>query len=152
MQKLLKTKVTFEQCIGWLFAGSGILMMCVAGSENPDLEINIDIYVASSVTCLCGFILVWKDVVQTAVIRRESWAGSGGKYLGKFRLNDYTLEAYEREGENGCKQFRLVSLARFSPEREAAYIRYMVGEGLIEAWWPEMSNEIKEEADWAFFS
>jgi hypothetical protein len=37
------------------------------------------------------------------------------------------------------------------PEREAACIRYLVNEGLIEELWPQMSQKIKEEADWAFF-
>jgi len=64
MQKVLKTKSTFELCVGCLFAGSGILMMCVAGSENLDFGTNIDIYVASSVASVCGFVLIWKDVVQ----------------------------------------------------------------------------------------
>jgi hypothetical protein len=73
-----------------------------------------------------------------------------GVVTGRFRLNGYSFEAYEREGENGSKQFRLVSSAKVNPEREAACIRYMVNEGLIEDLWPEMSKKIKEEADWAF--
>ena len=35
-------------------------------------------------------------------------------------------------------------------EQEAACIRYLVNEGLIEELWPKMSQRIKEEADWAF--
>jgi hypothetical protein len=30
-------------------------------------------------------------------------------YLGKFQLNGYLFEAYERIGNNGGKEFRLVS-------------------------------------------
>jgi hypothetical protein len=73
-----------------------------------------------------------------------------GYFLGHVRLNGYTFEAYDRERENGCKQFKLIAWPRFSPEREAAHIRYMVDEWLIEVWWPETSKNIKGEADWAF--
>jgi hypothetical protein len=49
----------------------------------------------------------------------------------------------------GSKQFRLVSSPKVSPEQEAAYIRYIVNEGLIEDWWPQMNKKITEEANWA---
>jgi hypothetical protein len=38
-----------------------------------------------------------------------------------------------------------------TPEREAAFIRYIVNEGLIENIWRETSKKIEEEAKWAFF-
>jgi hypothetical protein len=39
-----------------------------------------------------------------------------------------------------------------SAKQEAACIRYMVNEGLIEEFWPDMNKKIKEEADWAFLA
>ena len=106
------------------------------------------LYVAGFVGCLGGCLLMWKDLAAAAVL---SPARPKGNFLWEFRLNGYFLEAYEREGENGGKQFRLVSSPKMEHEREAACIRYLVNEGLIEELWPRMSQKIKEEADWAFF-
>jgi hypothetical protein len=39
-----------------------------------------------------------------------------------------------------------------SPALEAAFIRYIIHEGLIEDLLPQMSNQIEEEAGWAFLS
>ncbi len=39
-----------------------------------------------------------------------------------------------------------------SPEREAAFIRYLIAEGLSETLWPQISRRIEEEANWAFFA
>jgi hypothetical protein len=102
------------------------------------------------VACLGGFVPLWKDLPDASVVGHESLVRSQGNFLGRFHLNGCSFEAYEKEGENGSKQFRLVSSPKVSPEREAACIRYMVNEGLIEDLWPEMSKKIKEEADWAF--
>ena len=65
-------------------------------------------------------------------------------------MNGYFFEAYERDGENGSKQFRLLSSPKLDSDREAACIRYLVNEGLIDELWPQMSQKIKEEAAWAF--
>jgi hypothetical protein len=65
-------------------------------------------------------------------------------------MNGYFFEAYERDGENGGKQFRLLSSPKLDSEGEAACIRYLVNEGLVDELWPQMSQKIKEEADWAF--
>ena len=73
-------------------------------------------------------------------------------YLGKFQLNGYLFEAYEREGNKGGKEFRLVSTPSVSPAQEAAFIRYIIQEDLINNLWPQMSKQIEEEANWAFLS
>jgi hypothetical protein len=54
-------------------------------------------------------------------------------------LNGYFFEAYEREEENGSKQFQLLASPNIDPQREAACIRYLVNGGLIEDLWPQMS-------------
>lgn len=42
--------------------------------------------------------------------------------------------------------------ASVNPDQEAAIIRYLVHEGLIDDMWPQSSKKIQEEANWAFFS
>lgn len=39
----------------------------------------------------------------------------------------------------------------YTPEREAAFIRYLVLEGFVVSLWPQMCGRIDEEANWAFF-
>jgi len=148
MRELKQYHTTRELCVGTFLAVIGIVLIGVAGSEMLDDWIRTAMYVAGFVGCLGGFLLIWKDLAAAAVL---SLARPKGNFLGEFRLNGYFLEAYEREGENGSKQFRLVSSPKMEPEREAACIRYLVNEGLIEELWPQMSQKIKEEADWAFF-
>ena len=55
-----------------------------------------------------------------------------GVYLGKFNLNGYTFKAYERETVDGSRQFRLSAFPSITCEQEAALIRYLVNEGLVE--------------------
>jgi hypothetical protein len=148
MRELKQYHATRELCVGTFLAVIGIILIGVAGPEMFDGWIRTAMYVTGFVGCLGGFLLIWKDLAAAAVL----WlARPKGNFLGEFRLNGYFLEAYECEGENGSKQFRLVSSPKMEPEREAACIRYLVNEGLIEELWPRMSQKIKEEADWAFF-
>jgi hypothetical protein len=65
-------------------------------------------------------------------------------------LHDRVIEAYERTASDGRREFRLMSDPSISPAKEAACVRYMVNEGLIENMWPQMSKQIVEDADWAF--
>jgi len=46
----------------------------------------------------------------------------------------------------------LLSSPPVNPAQEAAFIRYLVNEGLVEAMWPNISGQIEEEANWAFLS
>jgi hypothetical protein len=150
MQKNRKGDATWELCVGSILAVSGIVLIAVTRWKALDFWSSTTVYVASSIACLGGLVLIWKDMVEAAVFPYESLLRSDGKFLGRFRLNGYYFGAYEREEKNGTKKFRLVSWPMVSPEREAACIRYMVNEGLIEDWWPQLSKRIKEEADWAF--
>jgi hypothetical protein len=103
------------------------------------------------IICLGGFFLICKDLLSLPVVRPESTLKPQGVCLGSFYLNGYLFEAYEREAENGGRQFRLVSIPAVNSEREAAFIRYMVREGLIEDMWGDMRDKIEMEAHWAFF-
>ena len=71
-------------------------------------------------------------------------------FLGRFRLNCYTFEAYEQNGLHGNRELHLVSFRKIGCEQEAALIRYLVNEGLIEELWPQMSRKIMDETGWAF--
>ena len=104
-------------------------------------------YVAGFIAFLGGAYPIWRDLIASEA---HSLARPKGKFLGEFRLNGYFFEAYERDGVNGSKQFRLLSSPNMDPDQEAACIRYLVNEGLIEELWPRMSGKIKEEAGWAF--
>ena len=104
-------------------------------------------YVAGFLAFLGGAFLIWRDLFASEA---HSLARPKGKFLGEFRLNGHFFEAYERDEENGSRQFRLLSSPKMDPEQEAACIRYLVNEALIEELWPRMSGKIKEEASWAF--
>jgi len=147
MRELAHRHTTWEVCTGTFFAVVGIVLIGVAGSEILDNWIRTAMYVAGFVACLGGAFLIWKDLIGAVA---SSLARGKSNFLGDFRLNGYFFEAYECDGKNGNKQFRLLSSPKMDPEREAACIRYLVNEGLIEELWPQMSQKIKEEADWAF--
>ena len=133
-------------------ADLGMLVIALAGWDALRAETPIFIYVGGSVVFLSGLFLIWIDANRMALARCVPTLESGGMYLGKFQLNGYLFEAYEREGENGGKEFRLVSYPGVSPAKEAAFIRYMIHEGLIENLWPHMSKQIEDDANWAFLS
>jgi len=133
-------------------ADLGMLLIGLGGWDALKNETRILIYFGGSLLFLCGLFLIWTDAIRLAAVRHQPALKSKGFYLGNFHLNGYLFGAYEREGNNGGKQFRLVSSPSVSPAQEAAFIRYMIHEGLIEDLWPQMSKQIEEDADWAFLS
>ena len=74
-----------------------------------------------------------------------------GIYLGRFDLNSRSFEAYESASDKNGAQLRLTSFPTLTHEEEAAFIRYIVNEGLAENIWPGMGKKIAAEANWAFF-
>jgi hypothetical protein len=137
---------------GVLAADLGMLLIGLGGWDALKTETRILIYVGGGLFFLSGMFLMWIDAIRLAALRQVPALESTGRYLGKFQLNGYLFEAYEREGDNGRKEFRLVSSPSVSPGREAAFVRYLLEEGLIENLWPQMSKQIEEEANWAFLS
>jgi hypothetical protein len=112
------------------------------------------IYLLGFTLCLAGFFLICKDLLSALELPEEPTPEQPepeGVYLGSFDLNGYSFRAYERKIANGSGQFRLISFLPLSPQREAAFIRYIVNEGLIENIWRDKSRQIEEEANWAFF-
>jgi hypothetical protein len=127
--------------VGVVMAELGILLIALGGCDASNFETRMPLYICGSITCSIGLLAVaWTEPAPI----------SSGGYLGKFQLNGYLLEAYEQEADKGVIEFRLISSPSVNPAHEAAFIRYMVQEGLIEAMWPEMSSRIEEEASWAF--
>ena len=112
-----------------------------------NLWIRVLIYLNAFVLCLGGLYLILKEPFRKALLDE-----SKSICLGAFHLNGYSFEAYERETDYGGRQFRLRSYPSVNPDQEAAIIRYLVHEGLIDDMWPQSSKKIQEEANWAFFS
>ncbi len=141
---------------GWhLFAGVlvadlGLLLVPLGGWDALKTDSRILIYVGGSVLFLSGLFLICIDQIRLAVVRHDPALKFKGNYLGDFQLNGYLFEAYERDGNNGEKEFRLFSSPSVSPAQEAAFVRYIIHEGLIEDLWPQISKQIEEEANWAF--
>jgi hypothetical protein len=136
--------------IGVAIAELGMLLIGLGGCDALKFKTRMLFYVCGTITCLSGLLLIWIDAIRMAVAWNEPALISGWSNLGKFRLNGYLFEAYEQGGDNGVRTFRLISSPSVSPAREAAFVRYLVQEGLIENMWPEMSSRIEEEANWAF--
>jgi hypothetical protein len=119
---------------------------------NLDISQGWPIYLAGSIFCLGGlFYLGWKDPSGEPSWDELPQPGPKNIYLGSLNLNGYSLGAYECETDRDGTRFRLVSNPALTPQKEAALIRYMVNEGLIEKISRGMSKKIEEEAGWAFF-
>ena len=136
--------------MGVVTADLGMLLIGLGGWNDLNLETRMLSYVGGGILFLSGLFFIWIDAVRMAVVRHGPVLTSEGTCLGKFELNGYLFEAYERGINNGASEFRLLSSPPVNPEQEAAFIRYLVNEGLIEIMWPNMSGQIEEEAGWAF--
>ena len=113
---------------------------------------RILIYVGGGLLFLSGLVVIQIDAIGWPAVRQASALQATGKYLGNFRLNGYSFRAYERQTNDGKKEFRLASFPSMGHLREAAFVRYLIQEGLVENLWPQMSRQIEEEAHWAFLS
>jgi hypothetical protein len=137
---------------GLIVAIVGIALIAIAGWQPMGLWVDSATYVAGFAAFFGGMAWIWRDLRDSAALPVGDRLQSEGHHLGTLRLNSHLFEAYERQVGNGSKEFRLVSTPMVSAEREAACIRYLVNEGLIEELWPQMSERIAQEANWAFFA
>jgi hypothetical protein len=151
MQETNKRDSSSHLLAGVLIADLGLLLIPLGGWDGLKTDTRILIYVGGSLLFLSGLFLICVDEIGLVVGQKSSLEYKG-KYLGSFQLNGYLFEAYERDGNDGGKEFRLVSSPPVSPAQEAAFIRYIIHEGLIEDFLPQMSEQIEEEASWAFLS
>ena len=98
-----------------------------------------------------GMLLLIRNGQQPASNFQEkpAWRREGTN-LGSFDLNGYSFSAYECAPNKNGTQLRLTSIPALTYEQEAAFIRYIVNEGLAENIWPGMGKKIAAEANWAF--
>jgi hypothetical protein len=136
--------------MGVVTADLGMLLIGLGGWSTLNLETRILSYVSGGILSFSGLVFIWIDAIRMTVARCGRVLTSEGNYLGEFELNGYLFDAYERGINNGVSEFRLLSTPPVNPVQEAAFIRYLVNEGLIEIMWPNMSRRIEEEASWAF--
>lgn len=128
--------------IGIVIADLGMLLIGLGGWSALNFEARMWNYVGGSVLFLSGLVFIWIDAICMTVARNRPVLTFEGNYLGKFELNGHLFEAYERGVDNGASEFRLLSSPALNPAQEAAFIRYLVNEGLIEVMWPKMSRQI----------
>jgi hypothetical protein len=152
MSQIENSEKGLQLWLGLVLAIVGIALIATAALQPVEQALDCAIYIAEFATCGGGLALVWKDFYNSAGFPRQAPSKSSDRYLGAFRLNGCHMQAYERERiEDNCKEFRLLSTPKMDAELEAACIRYLVNEALIEELWPRMSKKIAEEARWAFF-
>jgi len=147
-------QAAWRMCAGAVVTYLGVGLMGLGGLYSLELWLRWPTYFVGFTLFVGGLFFIWKDLLSgpdPPVKPIPEQPDQEGVYLGSFDLNGYSFKAYERETANGNRQFRLVSLPPLTPEREAAFIRYIVNEGLIENIWRETSKKIEEEANWAFF-
>ena len=152
MQEAKKRDSVWHLLAGVLLAEMGMLLIAFGGWYALKTETRILIYVGGGLLFLSGLIAVQIDAMGWSAVRNASPLQATGKYLGSFRLNGYSLRAYERQTNDGGKEFHLDSFPSMGHLREAAFVRYLIQEGLVENLWPQMSKQIQEEAHWAFLS
>jgi hypothetical protein len=146
---------TCELLVGTFLAETGIALIGFGKWDPMGTGARIPFYAAGVLLLAIGMFLIWKEPLSALMIADEtSQDGAPCKpkvgILGKIDLNGYYLEAYEEEGDDLGRRFRLRSFPPISPEGEAGFIRYLVREGFIEKRWPRLSAHIQEEASWAF--
>ena len=154
MRTIPERSATCELLVGILVAEAGIALIGFGKWDPMETGAHMPFYAAGFLSLAIGMFLIWKEPLSALMIADETSPGAACKpkvrILGKIDLNGRYLEAYEEEGDDLGRRFRLRSLSPISPEGEAAFIRYLVREGFIEKRWPRLSAHIQEEASWAF--
>ena len=146
MQTRHKKWGLFHILLGFFALTSGFILVGILNWESSTyLAVNLIIGLLGTALCIAGFRLL---LVATA--DDGAPIDVDGTELGCVKLNGYYLVAYERETPDGRKQFRLASWRTLTPEREAAFIRYLALEGFLGSLWPEMKDRLQEETEWAF--
>ena len=105
MPKANKRESVWPFFSGVVIADLNILLIGLEGWDALIGEARILIYVTGSLLLLCGLFLIWKDAIEVAAARHELIVEYEGTYLGRFQLNDYLLQAYERNGEEAYWAF-----------------------------------------------
>jgi hypothetical protein len=155
MPKARQAQLTWPICVVVLLTYLGIALILIGLGESHRFELWLRclIYVVGFALFLSGIFLMRKDQLSAPQFPEEPTLEPPepeGVYLGSFDLNGYSFKAYECQIAKDGRQFRLISFPPLTPEREAAFIRYIVNESLIENMCQGTSKKIEEEAAWAF--
>jgi hypothetical protein len=145
----------WEPFIGILLAEVGIGLFGVAEWDPMETGVRMPLRAAGFLFLAVGMFLIWKEPFRALMIGDETSPDGAAcktkvRILGRIDLNGHYLEAYEEEGDDLGRRFRLRSFPPISPESEAGFIRYLIREGFIEKRWPGLSTHIQKEAGWAF--
>jgi hypothetical protein len=151
MGKVLEKQTAWRLCVDILLAGLAMALLGFAEWNGLEFSTWWPIYLAGSFLFLGGLFLtmIWNGP-SCAPVKEEPMPEADGVYLGKFNLNGYTFKAYKRETVDGSTQFRLSAFPSITREQEAALIRDLVNEGLVETLVQGLSKRIEEETNWAF--
>ena len=152
MRKARRESSGWPVCLGIFMAYVGIALIGFGGWYSLEPSLRWLIYLAGSIVFLAGLFLLWKDLLNAPACLGQPISPRDGHFLGEFELNGHFFKAYEIETAQDGRQFRLFSYPQLTPKREAAFIRYMVNEGLVEDLWRGFSKKIEEEATWAFLA
>jgi hypothetical protein len=134
-------------CASILLVCLGIALIGYGRWQNLDISNGWPVYPAGSIFCLAGMhYLGSEDPSREPAYNKDPQLGSKYVCLGRLALNGHSIRAYEIETDQGNKRFRLVSIPAVTHEKEAALIRYIVNEGLMENISQGMSEKIEEEA------
>lgn len=156
MRKARREPSGWPVCLGVFMAYVGIALIGFGGWYSLKPSLRWLIYLAGFIVFLAGLFFIWKDLLNAPADPAEPISppgghlSKGGHFLGEFELNGHFFKAYELETAQDGRQFRLFSSPQLTPQREAAFIRYIVNEGLVEDLWQGLSKKIEEEATWAF--
>lgn len=141
MRKIGRWRGAWSICVGILLAILGVgLMGSGAGHLLPTFLLFLGV-----------LFFTRKDQQPASNFEENVALERDGIYLGRFDLNGHSFEAYECKSDKNGAQLRLTSFPTLTHEQEAAFIRYIVNEGLAETIWPGMGKKIAAEANWAFF-
>ena len=141
MQKIGDRRGAWSICVGILLAILGVGLM----------GFGIGHFLSTFLLFLGILLFIRKGQQPTSNFQEEPALQREGIYLGSFDLNGYSFEAYECASNKNGTQLRLTSIPALTHGQEAAFIRYIVNEGLAENIWPRMGKKIAAEASWAFF-
>jgi hypothetical protein len=150
MQKVLQKQPGWLLGVDILLAGLGVALCGFAQWNGPQFSTWWLIYLSGSFLFIGGLFLIWNGP-WCAPVKQGPTPEADGVCLGKFNLNGYTFKAYERETVDGSRQFRLSAFPSITRDQEAAVIRYLVNEGLVDNLVEGLSKRIEEEANWAFY-
>jgi hypothetical protein len=152
MQETRETNGIGALYLGMLFLIAIVFLVVWCEYKSNHIATWIVLCVGGSVFWFVGFVFARCGASAAPKVKSELNGRLEDLCFTKFYLNGHFFQPYEQETLNGLKQFRLLATPDMSPEREAALIRYLINEGLTNKMWPQISQRIEEEADWAFFA